>query len=730
MNQQASATRVMNRNHWLVCIALTIVFALSGTGCNRSGDKTDSGKKAGRAAGPATFANAKLNTADSIALVEISSLGQLHRQLLSFYDQFAGQDQTNAATLQQYLEVVKNALGFNPRNLAEVEKATGINFSKPVSCSLRIPHTELGNPLPIVTFALHVPISDPLQANKLIGNLTRLAGFTVKKENTGKPTIYSLRGKNGFAAETWELFAYSIENQVLTVLFSGMDILSGTDGSEARYLAEHLLQAKAKPLNQVKHFQQTLPYLAADNQLRLFVNIKSLVKNSPLNRSPVSALANNFEAFGFTAGTQQLQAALRLANPAGVKKYLQPGDGCQQLLATADKPLAAFSASLDNPLGLFDYLLQYMDPRSWNRDKGRMQQELGVSYDQLSNLTTKGSGALLVYPAPEASNMAISGMGVVKTTDRNLTQHLLQQLAQEEGFNAIKYGKNTVWRANTSQRRGPIFAFALLDNHVLAGTAVSQIHNLVNKKGSGWKPSVGGKELVAGEVDLTSVLQWLATHREIPNELRPNLFKVMQKFASKGIQLKLKAAMEDSTLVASVNLKGTTWPDGLATIAEASLQGSLEPLNQSALKLPKLHPVQGRVTLDGKPLAGARVALHQVDGEREASRVFAATSDSQGNYQIAVVYSTGTYPGAPIGGYKVTVIKVADAELSEEEFDQKYQNTLESLKEDGEPVGLDNPAYLVDERYTSVRTTPLQLDVQEGRNSFDLELTSKPSPNN
>ena len=114
-------------------ILLTVLLALGVTGCNRSDDKTDLKKKADRSSGPATFANAKLNTADSVALVEISSLGQLHRQLLSFYDQFAGQNQTNAATLQQYLEIAVNALGFNPRNLAEVEKATGINFSKPVA---------------------------------------------------------------------------------------------------------------------------------------------------------------------------------------------------------------------------------------------------------------------------------------------------------------------------------------------------------------------------------------------------------------------------------------------------------------------------------------------------------------------------------------------------------------------------------------------------------------------
>ena len=721
MNTQTSSGRFAGINTRAMRMLLTVLLALGATGCNRSGEKTDPQKNSNQSSGPATFANAKLNTADSVALLEISSLGQLHRQLFSFYDQFTAQDQTTEATLQQFMEIGKSAFGFNPRDLAGVEKASGINFSQPVSCSLRIrPQTEPGDPLAALTIAIHVPISDAAKAHKLIGNLARLGGLTVKKETTAKPSIYSLSGKSGFSDELKEMAAYSIEDQVLTVL------LGDAITSKSRYLAAQLLQAKAKPLHQVKHFQQALPYLAADNQLRLFLNIKSLFQSPRLNRTPVSALASNVEAFGFTAGAQRLQAALTLAKPAGIKKYLQPGASCQQLLATADKPLAAFSASLDNPVGLFDYLLQYTDPRPWNREKGRMQQELGVSFDQLQNLASKGSGALLVYPAPgQPGGLAV--MGLVKTTDRNLTQHLLQRLAEEGDFTAIKYGKNTVWRPSRSQR-GPMVVFALLENHVVLGTAVSQIHNLVNKKGSGWKPSVGGTELVAGEVDLTGILQLLAVQQHFPDEMRSNLLRMLQKLAKQEIQLKLKATMQDDALVASLDLTGTTWTKSLATIAEVAVQGLLPSLNQSALNLPTFHPVQGRVTLDGKPLAGARVALHQVD--REASRVFTATSDAQGKYQIQALYSTGKYPGAPRGKYKVTVIKVAAAELSEEEFDSKYQATVEATTEDGEPASLDDPAYLVSERYISTQTTPLEIEVREGRNAFNLELTSKPSPEN
>jgi len=272
--------------------------------------------------------------------------------------------------------------------------------------------------------------------------------------------------------------------------------------------------------------------------------------------------------------------------------------------------------------------------------------------------------------------------------------------------------------------------FALLENHVVLGTAVSQIHNLVNKKGSGWKPSVGGTELVAGEVDLTGLLQVLAAQQDFPDEMRSNLIRILQELAKQEIQLKLKATMQDDALVASLDVNGTTWNKSLATIAEVAVQGLLPSLNQSALNLPTFHPVQGRVTLDGKPLAGARVALHQVDGQ--ASRVFTATSDSQGKYQIQALYSTGKYPGAPRGRYKVTVIKVAAAELSEEEFDRQYQKTIEATSEGGVPdqAGLDEPAYLVSARYSSIQSTPFEIEVRAGPNAFNLELTSKPSPEN
>ena len=186
--------------------------------------------------------------------------------------------------------------------------------------------------------------------------------------------------------------------------------------------------------------------------------------------------------------------------------------------------------------------------------------------------------------------------------------------------------------------------------------------------------------------------------------------------------------MEDRALVASIDLTGMTWPDGLTTIGKIALQNSLAPMSQPGFNLPKFHPIQGRVTLDGKPLVGARVAFHRTD--KEASRVFAATSNAEGYYEILAPYSPRIYQGAPVGHYKVTVIKVADPELTEKEFDEKYLRAVEAVREGAEPVSLDDPAYLVDKRYTSGQTTPFEVEVEEGRNSFDFNLTSKPAPNN
>jgi hypothetical protein len=70
---------------------------------------------------------------------------------------------------------------------------------------------------------------------------------------------------------------------------------------------------------------------------------------------------------------------------------------------------------------------------------------------------------------------------------------------------------------------------------------------------------------------------------------------------------------------------------------------------------PKLVPVEGTITLDGKPLAGATIALELVGGEK-AFRLFSGDADVSGKYVIKPFESNRV--GALPGEYHVMIKSV------------------------------------------------------------------------
>ena len=65
-----------------------------------------------------------------------------------------------------------------------------------------------------------------------------------------------------------------------------------------------------------------------------------------------------------------------------------------------------------------------------------------------------------------------------------------------------------------------------------------------------------------------------------------------------------------------------------------------------------LHPVQGKVLLDGSPLQGALVTLHPKSGGDLKTIPSNGLSKEDGTFTIM----TGDKPGAPAGEYVVTII--------------------------------------------------------------------------
>lgn len=95
--------------------------------------------------------------------------------------------------------------------------------------------------------------------------------------------------------------------------------------------------------------------------------------------------------------------------------------------------------------------------------------------------------------------------------------------------------------------------------------------------------------------------------------------------------------------------------------------------------LPKVEliPVNGVIQVDGKPISGARIALHSSAGGTDAIVNPNGISDSEGKFQLTT-YSVND--GAPAGVWNVTVSwaevlnpGASDPEYGKEKLPQRYQ---------------------------------------------------------
>jgi hypothetical protein len=110
--------------------------------------------------------------------------------------------------------------------------------------------------------------------------------------------------------------------------------------------------------------------------------------------------------------------------------------------------------------------------------------------------------------------------------------------------------------------------------------------------------------------------------------------------------------------------------------------------------------VQGKVVLDGKPVADALIALYAPDMKdgKKMKRVADGLSEPDGTFALST-YLAGD--GAPTGEYIVTVVQ------RDYPFDESHKPAPNRLPE----------------RYATPAQSPLRVAVREGRNEFQLQLS-------
>jgi hypothetical protein len=112
-----------------------------------------------------------------------------------------------------------------------------------------------------------------------------------------------------------------------------------------------------------------------------------------------------------------------------------------------------------------------------------------------------------------------------------------------------------------------------------------------------------------------------------------------------------------------------------------------------SIKRLEVHPVQGKITYQGKSPAGAIVVLHPVDNSEPDRPRPTAKVEDDGTF---VVKTYNPADGAPPGKYKVTV--------QLRKFEEKNDGSLVA------------GPHLVPERYSQIEKTDLHVEVVAGNN--------------
>lgn len=137
----------------------------------------------------------------------------------------------------------------------------------------------------------------------------------------------------------------------------------------------------------------------------------------------------------------------------------------------------------------------------------------------------------------------------------------------------------------------------------------------------------------------------------------------------------------------------------------------------------KVHPVTGKVTLDGAPLAGATVTLKPVGADGLPAT---GTCDKEGNYSVVDMRPEGA-AGAAAGEYKIGILWYKPS-VDTSQMTSGGSSAADVEKADDSKAarsGTTGPKSELPTAYQNPDTSELTLTVKPGSNKSDFALDSK-----
>jgi len=126
--------------------------------------------------------------------------------------------------------------------------------------------------------------------------------------------------------------------------------------------------------------------------------------------------------------------------------------------------------------------------------------------------------------------------------------------------------------------------------------------------------------------------------------------------------------------------------------------------------LPPTYPLAVKVLQEGVPLADATVSLVSLDAPIQWSVGGVTNADG-----VAKMWTYGTYDGAPEGSYSVVILKTVFEGLDE------YDSAMARGEYSAARRIQVNMFQLVEDAYTSSRTTPIKVEVTKSTKTLEVD---------
>ena len=493
----------------------------------------------------AVSSTASLVSDQALFHVEVSDLGKIVLGFAKSVEEVAATVPKSQQNFRVVKDFIEKKLGINPLSLAEYEKI-GIDLTKPVGLSV-LPNHNIDGLFDEVHGVIHVAVTDPGKAIDLLKRLLVDVDASINKLEGNGGMFYTVKEHGN------DVMGLAFHRGYVSIIFADVR----DDDALENYLPRYIAAAKKNPLQENKQYQRTSENFAPDSLARLFVNLQTAVNMFEEEESVFIPLFQEFLAVGASVGAQEARASLQMTADSGLLKLIKPGDSCQDLLASAETPMVAFSMSLADPLAVVEYVIRHMEEEreqgnamvnDFKRDIQRSTEELEVSYQQVRKSVTPLSAAVLIYPefvdlgqlfgVPEV-------VGVVKMQEQGLARRLLT-FAFQEGERET-HGQSTLYVI-------PGVVAGSVDGHLVAGTAMDRIRTIASEEAESWKPFVGDSQLFAAEVDMLAVQQAVIAQQEMPRVVELSINSLMKKMLKSKSPLKVKTERLKDGVMTSVDL--------------------------------------------------------------------------------------------------------------------------------------------------------------------------------